>query len=144
MAFTPTVAPPPLTSYNVGINNLHDNLYTAIKNKQYNIHTKKEKMDILDCSTCADSTDLNGLDSLDSLGLTFSKLLGHKQTNNMYKIKVYNVVDCNSFYNNALLNGWLLTTDHKYSCNSLDVPPCSWISLDNVLTALKNSFFFAY
>ena len=68
MAFTPTVAPPPLTSYNVGINNLHDNIYTAITNKQYNIHTQKRKIDILDCSTCADSTDLNCLDSSDSLG----------------------------------------------------------------------------
>ena len=52
MAFTPSVGRPPLTSYNVGINNLHDNVYTAIKNKEYNIYTKKEKMNLLDCSIC--------------------------------------------------------------------------------------------
>ena len=71
------VKPASFNSYNVGINDLHDNLNNVIKNKRYNITTNKHKdtMDILDCSTCADSSDLNNLDGLDSLGLIFCKTL---------------------------------------------------------------------
>ena len=54
----------------------------------------------------------------------------------MYNINAYKVVDYNSFCNNALFNGWLLTTDRKYSCYSSDVPPCSWIHVENNL--IKN------
>lgn len=133
-----TLKPASLNHYNVGINDLHETLNNVIKNKQYNITTNKNKdtMDILDCSTSADSSDFNNnLDGLDSLGLRFCKTLDYKQKNKSYNINVYSVVDYDNFYNNGLFNGWLLTSDCKYSCNSLDVPPCSWINLDSTLTA---------
>ena len=76
----------------------------------------------------------NNLDCLDSLGLRLCKTLPYNKKKT-YNIKVYMVVDYERFYNNGLFNGWLLTTNLKYSCNSLDVPPCSWISLNSSLTA---------
>ena len=89
-------------------------------------------MDIGSCSTWA---DLNNSYGIDNFGLMFYKKLDYKQKNKSYSFNVYNVVDSEIFYNNALFNGWLLTSDGKYSCYSLDIPPCSWISLDSILTA---------
>ena len=123
-----------LTSSNVGLNDLNDGLNNVIKNKLYNINTNKHKMDIGSCSTCADSSDLNNSDGIDNLGLMLYKNWTINK-NTSYSFNVYNVVDSEIVYNNALFNGWLLTSDGKYSCYSLDIPPCSWISLDSILTA---------
>ena len=122
-------------SLNIGLNDLHDNLNNVIKNKLYNIDAKKSNMDNSDCSTCADSSDLNNLDCIDNLGLVFYKKMDYKQKNKSYTFNVYRVVDYDMFYNKALFNGWLLTSDTLYSCNSLDVPPCSWINLNSILSA---------
>lgn len=125
----------PLNSFNVGISELHNNLNNVIKNKKSNIaiNNKTSAMDILECSTVADSSDLNNLDGLDNLGLCFNKTLEYKKKNKVYNINVYNVVDYDMFYNNALFNGWLLTSDEKYSCYCLDVPPFSWIAINTIL-----------
>ena len=45
-------------------------------------------------------------------------------------MNVYAVADLEKLYTNALYNGWLLTSDGKYSCNCIEVPPCSWIKLN--------------
>ena len=57
----------------------------------------------------------------------------YKQKNKSYIFNVYKAVDFDMFYKNALFKGWLLTSDTKFSCNSLDVPPCSWIDLNSIL-----------
>jgi hypothetical protein len=72
---------------------------------------------------------------MENLGLVFYKQMDYIQKNKSYTFNVYRVVDFAIFYNNALFNGWLLTSDEKYSCNSLDVPPCSWINLNSILSA---------
>ena len=62
------VKPASFNSYNVGINDLHDNLDNRIKNKQYTLTTSihKNTMGILKCSTCAGSSDLTSLDGVGS------------------------------------------------------------------------------
>ena len=122
-----------LTSQNVSLNNLNDKLNNNIKNKLYNINT--QKMEYSTCSTCADSLDLeaDNLDNFDNLGLVFYKNMDYKQKNKSYNFNVYAVQDLDKFKSNALFNGWLLTSDYKYSCNYLEVPPCSWIYLNAIL-----------
>ena len=122
-----------LTSQNVSLNNLNDKLNNNIKNKLYNIST--QKMEYSTCSTCADSLDLeaDNLDNFDNLGLVFYKNMDYKQKNKSYNFNVYAVQDLDKFKSNALFNGWLLTSDYKYSCNYLEVPPCSWIYLNAIL-----------
>ena len=128
----------PITSSNVALNDLHDKLNNTIKNKLYNINN--QEMDNSTCSTCADSSDLNNLDSdnldshLNNLGLMFYKNMDYKQKNKYYNFNVYAVADLEKFYTNALYNGWLLTSDGKYSCNSLDIRPCCWLDLESILT----------
>ena len=123
----------PITSSNVALNDLHDKLNNTIKNKMYNINNPN--MANSSCSTCADSSDLNNLevDNLDNLGLMFYKNMDYKQKNKSYNFNVYAVQDLDKFKSNALFNGWLLTSDYKYSCNYLEVPPCSWIYLNAIL-----------
>ena len=75
-----TLKPAQFNSFNVGINDLHDNLNNVTKNKKYSSTKNNDKMDSLDCSTVADSSDFNNnLDGLDSLGLRFCKNLDYKQ-----------------------------------------------------------------
>ena len=120
----------PITPSNVALNDLHNKLNNTIKNKMYNIST--QKMEYSTCSTCADSLDLEA-DNLDNLGLMFYKNMDCKQKNKSYNFNVYVVQDLDKFKSNALFNGWLLTSDYKYSCNYLEVPPCSWIYLNAIL-----------
>ena len=120
-----------LTSQNVSLNNLNDKLNNNIKNKLYNIST--QKMEYSTCSTCADSLDLEA-DNFDNLGLVFYKNMDYKQKNKSYNFNVYVVQDLDKFKSNALFNGWLLTSDYKYSCYCWDILPCCWLDLESVLT----------
>ena len=72
-------------------------------------------------------------EQLNILGLIFYKNMNCKQKNKNYNFNVYAVQDLDKFNSNALFNGWLLTSDYKYSCNYSEVPPCSWIYLNAIL-----------
>ena len=73
-------------------------------------------------------------EQLNILGLVFYKNMDYKQKNKSYNFNVYVVQDLDKFKSNALFNGWLLTSDYKFSCYYLDILPCCWLDLENVLT----------
>ena len=124
-----------LNTSNMDINDLHITLNNIIKNKMYNIKPQKCIMDNPDDSTCADTLDLNhDFDLLDNLGVFFFKNIEFKHKNKLYNINVFNVVDLDLFINNSLRTGWILTTDYKFSCYCLDIPPGTWFVLNAILT----------
>ena len=61
--------------------------------------------------------------------------MDYKQINKSYSFNVYKVVDLDLVDNNALFNGWLLTSDYKYCVYSLELQPCRWCSVESLLTA---------
>ena len=97
-----------------------NNLYIYLLIHTYSKDTNIYKMNNL----CVD---------LHNLGLEFYKQIEYKHNYRTYIFNVYKVVDLDMFDKYALFNGWLLTPDYKYSCNSLDVPPCSWGQLISIL-----------
>lgn len=77
---------------------------------------------------------MDNLNNFENLGLKFYKTIELKNKYKINKINVYQVEDYDIFYHEALFNGWFLTMDRKYSCNSSEIPPYSWLSIDTILS----------